>query len=240
MITLEVAAESVQSAAVAARCGAGRIEFCADMAEGGTTPSYGAIRLLCRELDISVFPIIRPRGGDFVFTDTEFRTMAEDVRLCGEAGCKGVVIGMLHPDGTVDKHRSGRLFEIAREFGMEVTFHRAFDVCRDMEQALEDLIGLGCNRVLTSGGQPTAEEGIGRIARLVKLAAGRISVMPGSGVTPSNAARIIQETGVHEIHGTLSSLTGSGAYNPGWAGYERRAADPEKIELTVRNLAELG
>lgn len=236
MITLEICAESVESALAAARFGASRIEFCDNMAEGGTTPSAGAVRVLRRESGIALFPIIRPRGGDFVYTALELEAMELDIRLYGEAGCDGVVFGILYPDGTVDAEMSTRLVGVAREYGMGTTFHRAFDVCRDLHRSLETIIGCGFDRVLTSGGAPTAREGVDVIADLVRQAAGRISVMAGSGITPENAADIIARTGCTEIHGTFRSLFGSYSYGPAWAGYNRWIPDGEKIKKVIENI----
>lgn len=209
---IELCAESVDSALIGERGGACRIELCADLAEGGITPSAGQIVEARRRLGIRLYPIIRPRGGDFCYGAAEFDVMRRDVRFCGEAGCDGVVIGMLHPDGTVDRPRCAELISIAREFGMGVTFHRAFDVAADPDTALEEVIALGCERILTSGGQPTAFEGTEMIRRLVDRAAGRITIMPGAGVTPENATRIIARTGCTELHGTFRSRSDNGVW----------------------------
>ena len=156
MARVEVCAETVESALTAERGGAYRVEFCDNLAEGGTTPSPGQIVEARKRLSIKLYPIIRPRGGDFLYTNIEFEIMRRDVEFCGRAGCDGVVIGMLRADGSVDMERCRELVAIARGFGMGVTFHRAFDVAADRQQALEDIISLGCERVLTSGGAATA------------------------------------------------------------------------------------
>ncbi len=236
---VEVCAETLESALTAERAGAYRVEFCDNMAEGGTTPSAGQILEARKQLSIKLYPIIRPRGGDFLYTDIEFEIMRRDVELCGTAGCDGVVIGMLRADGSVDMERCGELVAIARGFGMGVTFHRAFDVAADRRQALEEVIALGCERVLTSGGAVTAAEGIPELAALVKQAAGRIVVMPGSGVTPDNARLILEGTGCTEIHGTFRSRCGSlmAAPKPAWAEYDVWHADEEKVRAVV-SLAE--
>ncbi|MCC8035275.1 MAG: copper homeostasis protein CutC [Rikenellaceae bacterium] len=239
MVTLEVCCESVASAVTARECGAHRIEFCDNMAEGGTTPSGGNIKIARDSIDIPLFPIIRPRGGDFVYTDLEFEVMKEDVKLCGEAGCDGVVAGILFPDGTVDTARMRELVYIASLYGMEVTFHRAFDVCRNLEEALEEVISTGCKRILTSGGCGTAEEGIETIGRLCRQSGGRIVVMPGSGVTPENAASIISRTGCTELHGTLRSRFESGTFKPEWADFTRWQTDPEKVKKVLDNISQL-
>lgn len=227
---VEVCAESIGSAITAQEAGAFRIEFCDNMAEGGTTPSAGQI-LQAREMtDIKLYPIIRPRGGDFCYTDEEFGVMMRDVEFCGQAGCDGVVIGMLRRDGTVDMERCAELVAAARRFGMGVTFHRAFDVSCDLVRALEDIITLGCERVLTSGGAATALEGVEIIRELVRQAAGRITIMAGAGVTPENAAEIVSRTGVGEIHGTFRARYDSHVARPEWAEYSVWHADAEKIK----------
>ncbi len=230
---VEVCAESIGSAVTAQEAGAFRIEFCDNMAEGGTTPSAGQILQAREMLNIKLYPIIRPRGGDFCYTADEFAVMLRDVEFCGRAGCDGVVIGILKRDGTVDMERCGELVAMARGFGMGVTFHRAFDVSCDLERALEDLIALGCERVLTSGGAATALEGVEVIRELVRQADGRITIMAGSGVTPENASRIVEQTGVSEIHGTFRSRYDSPMARPSWADYGVWHADAEKIKIVV-------
>ncbi len=205
MITLEVCANSVESALAAQEGGAIRVELCDNMAAGGTTPSLGQISVARKLLDIKLYPIIRPRGADFLYSDIEFDSMVADVQYCIEAGCDGIVIGMLNADGTVDKERCGKLVQMARQAGLGVTFHRAFDMCADQSQALEDIIDLGIERILTSGGKSTALEGSRAIAELVKKADGRISIMAGSGITEINVADLILFTGISEIHGTLQT-----------------------------------
>lgn len=239
MAVLEVCAESVGSALTAWRCGAARIEFCDNMHEGGTTPSAGNIAVLRDEVRCELFPIIRPRGGDFVYTDREFAAMLEDVRFCGRAGCDGVVAGVLMPDGDVDTTRCRELAGLAASLGMKAAFHRAFDVCRDRERALEEIIGAGFIRILTSGGAASAPEGVPALRRLVRLAAGRITIMPGSGVTPENAAAILRETGCREIHGTFRSRFDSPAPRPAWADFSRWHADPEKIRKVYENIKDI-
>jgi copper homeostasis protein len=195
---LEVIAFDIESCEIAERAGAHRIELCANPAEGGTTPSFGMIRKARELTTIQLFPIIRPRGGDFLYNVEEFEIMATDVKLCRDLGCDGVVIGMLNADGTVDTNRCPRLVEIA--YPLEVSFHRAFDRACDPYEALEDVISMGCQRILTSGGKPSAMEGIFTIRQLVEQANERISIMPGSGVRSSNMLELIQQSGAHEFH----------------------------------------
>jgi len=199
-ILLEVCANSVTSALAAQDGGATRVELCENLYEGGTTPSYGQILTARNLLHIKIYVLIRPRGGDTLYTDLEFNIMTADVRHCIEAGCDGIVIGMLKPDGTVDKERCSLLVDMAKQHGLGVTFHRAFDLSANLNQSLEDIIEIGCDRILTSGGRTTAMEGAGIIARLINQAAGRISIMPGCGISEANAADLVHFTGATEIH----------------------------------------
>ena len=179
--------------------GADRVELCAGIPEGGTTPSYGDIALAREVLTgTRLHVIIRPRGGDFLYSPLEQRIMLKDIEMAQRLGADGVVFGCLTADGNVDTRLMERLMEAAQ--GMSVTFHRAFDVCRDPQQALEDIIRLGCDRILTSGQQPTAEQGIPLLKALHKQAAGRITLLAGCGVNEQNIARIARETGIHEFH----------------------------------------
>lgn len=204
-VRLEVCANSVASALAAQEGGAVRVELCENMNDGGTTPSHGQIALARKLLGIKLYVLIRPRGGDFLYSDSEFEVMKADVKHCIETGCDGVAIGILNADGTVDKPRSGELVKMAREKGLGVTFHRAIDMCTDMRQAMEDIIDIGCERILTSGGKSTAVEGVGVIAHLIEQAKGRISIMPGAGVNESTVADIIHYTGATEIHSSARS-----------------------------------
>ena len=199
-VILEVCANSATSAIAAQQGGAARIELCENLAEGGTTPSYGQMILARKHLHIKLYVLIRPRRGDFLYTDLEFEVMQADIRTCIEAGCDGVVIGMLKADGSVDKERCTELVRLARQWGLGVTFHRAFDMCADQFQALEDIIEMGCERILTSGGKSTAMEGATVIAHLIEKAAGRIAIMPGSGITENNVADLVHFTGATEVH----------------------------------------
>jgi copper homeostasis protein len=204
-ITVEVCANSIESALAGQSGGAVRIELCDNLAEGGVTPSLEEIREARKALNIQLYVIIRPRGGDFVYDDAEFERMKQNIRLCGEAGCDGIVIGMLTPQGNVDTRRCAELIRIARTFSMGVTFHRAFDGCSDQFQSLDDIIHLGCNRILTSGGKNSAPEGAPVIKQLMDRAAGRISIMPGAGITVSTIAELVRITGLKEFHGTFQS-----------------------------------
>jgi copper homeostasis protein len=209
-IILEVCADSVESVAVAQASGASRIELCSDLPEGGTTPSFGLIEAARRLLAIKLYVLVRPRGGDFLYSDAELEVMLSDIRACGKLGCDGVAIGVLNSDGAVDVQRCRRLVEAAHSCGMGVTFHRAFDRCRNLPEALEALVELGCERILTSGGRNAAMEGAGMIRELVEKANGRICIMPGAGITPENIADILEATGANELHGTFRSKYSSG------------------------------
>jgi copper homeostasis protein len=195
---VEICVDSATGAFAAERGGAQRVELCDNLLEGGTTPSAGSIAVTRQGLKIGLHILIRPRGGDFLYTEDEMAVMREDIRLSSKCGADGVVIGCLTAAGDIDVARTRELMELARP--MKVTFHRAFDMCRNPQQALEDLVSLGIERVLTSGQEASCLEGLELLAALHKQAAGRIIVMPGGGITPRNAQRIVQATGVTEIH----------------------------------------
>ena len=197
MIETELCAFSTEACRIAARNGVTRVELCASPYEGGTTPSAAAIRAARRIEGLQLSVMIRPRGGDFLYTDEEFEQMLEEVRFARACGADCVVAGLLTPDGRIDEHRTAEL--VAEAGAMEMTFHRAFDMVRDQDEALEALIRCGCRRVLTSGGRNTAQEGVGTLRALAAQAAGRIEIMAGSGVNPSNA-RLLAATGVDALH----------------------------------------
>lgn len=206
MINLEVCANSLTSALIAQDGGAIRVELCDNLKEGGTTPSHGQIQLARQMLNIKLYILIRPRGGDFLYSDIEFEIMKANVQYCIETGCDGIVIGVLNDDGSIDKPRCAELIQMATKAGLGVTFHRAFDMCADMYQALEDIIELGCERILTSGGKSTAIEGANTIAHLIEKAAGRIIIMPGSGVDETTVADLIHFTKAAEIHSSAKKM----------------------------------
>lgn len=200
-ITLEICANSIASCIEAERGGASRVELCAGIPEGGTTPSIGMVACALESVSVPIFPIIRPRGGDFLYSKEEIDTMEYDIRMSVDLGVPGVVIGALTTEGRIDKEVCTRLIEAAQ--GRQVTLHRAFDMTRDLDEALEDAITLGFDRILTSGGAPTAYEGLATIRHLVDKSAGRISIMPGCGIGVSNIAQIALESGANEFHGSL-------------------------------------
>jgi copper homeostasis protein len=237
---LEICAFNLPSALAAQQAGADRIEFCAGPAEGGTTPSAGAIRTAREQLRIALYPIIRPRGGDFLYSDEEFRSMIRDIEYCKQVGCNGVVLGILLPDGSVDKARCSRLVEVAYPLG--VTFHRAFDWTANPFEAMEAIIGLGCERILTSGQRPTAHEGIPLLDQLVRDADDRIIIMPGSGVRSGNIVELAEKTGASEFHTSARALQASTMEFVNIAMKESQdsvMADPDEIHSIKKLLAAL-
>lgn len=199
-ITLEICATSVASCIAAQEGGADRIELCDNLLEGGTTPSHGMIAAVREKCSLRIYPIIRPRGGDFLYDDAEFDIMKRDIETCKQLGCDGVVIGLLTAAGQVDLPRTRELVQLAQPMG--VTFHRAFDMTEDPIQALEDVIAAGCERILTSGQRNTAMEGAALIRELVEKAAGRIRIMAGSGLRAHNAEALAKASGAPEYHST--------------------------------------
>lgn len=211
---LEIAAGSLASALAAQEGGADRVELCGSLAEGGITPSYGTLALVRDRVRIPVYVLIRPRGGDFLYSDDEFEIMHRDVETCVRAGCNGVVIGALDADGRVDP----RCRELVRAAGtLGVTFHRAIDASSDLSRSLEDIVALGCERVLTSGGHANALAGAQVIAALVKQAGDRVMVMAGAGIRSTNLAEVAQRTQAREFHGSARGVLRSAMryLNPG-------------------------
>ena len=206
-VVLEIAAFSIEAALNALAAGADRIEFCENPMEGGTTPSYGSLLLLSQLTKQPVFPIIRPRGGDFLYTDREFQVMQNDLMACKQLGFKGAVIGLLKSDGHIDTKRTAALVEAAGS--MEISFHRAFDRCKDPFDALEQLIDLGCKRILTSGQVPNVGNAIPLIQSLIERANNRIVILPGSGVRADNIAKIVTATGAKEMHSSARKAMAS-------------------------------
>ena len=199
-ITFEACVDSVASSVAAQQGGADRVELCADLIEGGITPGAGTIQLVRSRLTIPLHLLIRPRGGDFCYTDDEFEVMCIDIEQARTLGADGVVLGLLHPDGSIDRERTALLVEHARP--LSVTFHRAFDMARDPHQSLNLLIDLGIDRLLTSGQEATALEGADLIAALVQQAQNRIAIMAGGGISAENAAEVVARTRVRELHAT--------------------------------------
>lgn len=244
-MTVEIVVYNIESAMKAQEGGADRIELCENPAEGGTTPSAGVIELVRQNLSIDVFVMIRPRGGDFHYSNYEFHAMKRDISLCQKLGVDGFVFGILNADGTIDKKRCQEL--ITRVRPLKVTCHRAFDMTRDPFEALEDCIEAGFNRILTSGHQMQAISGAALIGELVKKAQGRISIMAGSGVNEETVEAVVQKSGVHEIHFSAVSfresamqfknvsITGMGS--EAGAEFRLRTVDPQGVRK-IRALAE--
>ncbi len=201
---LEVAVFNIESAIQAEAAGANRLELCENPNEGGTTPSYGTLCVVSKTISIPVFPIIRPRGGDFLYTDAEFEVMKNDIIVCKDLGFAGVVIGLLLPDGNIDKKRTKELVELAAP--MAVTFHRAFDRCKDPIKGLHDIIETGCKRILTSGQVPSAPDALDLLQTLVREAGEKIIIMPGSGVRGNNIATIKVATNAKEFHSSARKV----------------------------------
>ena len=192
---------------IAQAAGAHRIELCDNPFEGGTTASYGFIKTARENLSIELYPIIRPRGGDFLYSKIEFEVMKADIDNCKSLGCDGVVIGILNADGTVDKKRCKQLVEIAHP--MKVTFHRAFDRTNDPFKAMEDIISIGCARILTSGQKNLAIDGEELLNKLVKQANNRIIIMPGSGLNSDNIEILVKNTNATEFHTSARTFINS-------------------------------
>ncbi len=242
---LEICANSVESCMEAQKGGAHRVELCAGIPEGGTTPSYGDIVMARELLNIDLFVIIRPRGGDFLYSPLEHEIMLRDIAVSKELGVDGVVFGCLTADGEVDMERNRELVEAAE--GMSVTFHRAFDMCRAPFESLEKIINLGINRVLTSGQQPKAEAGTGLIKELLQVANNRVIIMPGGGINNQNITKIAGETGAREFHFSARRAIESGMKfrNPTvkMGGttievneYEKEVTQAEQVALALRSL----
>ena len=242
---IEICANSVKSSLEAQKGGAYRVELCAGIPEGGTTPSYGDITLARGLLDIKLNIIIRPRGGDFLYSDLEHKIMLKDIEIARNLGVDGVVIGCLTPNGDIDKVRNRELIDAAGD--MSVTFHRAFDMCRNPFESLERIIDLGCDRILTSGQQPKADMGLDLLKKLVDIAGERIIIMPGSGVNEHNISEIATSTGAKEFHFSAREPIESGMIyrNPNLKmggtsvvinEFEEQVTSSEKVRSTIEAL----
>ena len=206
---LESVVETVAAARAAERAGAARLELCVRLAEGGVTPPAGLITAVLERVSIPVFVMVRPRAGDFVYTEAELAAALRDAAAARTRGAHGLVLGVLQPDGRIDVDRTRRL--VANAQGLPVTFHRAFDATPDQHAALEDAIAAGACRVLTSGGAPTAQAGVERLAALVAQARGRLTVLAGGGVRAHNVQAIVARGGVHEVHARFEDEAGTRA-----------------------------
>ncbi|MFM9836891.1 MAG: copper homeostasis protein CutC [Cyclobacteriaceae bacterium] len=244
-MTIEVVVYNIESALRAQEGGADRIELCDNPGEGGTMPSYGLIEAVRQNVSMDVYVMIRPRGGDFLYSNYEFHSMKRDISQCQKISVDGIVFGILNPDGTIDKKRCKELIDKARP--LKVTCHRAFDMTRDPFEALEDCIEVGFDRILTAGQQAQASKGAELIGQLNQKANGRIAILPGSGVNEDTVSEIIKKSGAKEIHFSATAFRESGMKfrNPQIAGmgsdegseFKLRTVDPERVRK-IRKIAE--
>lgn len=248
-MVLEICVDSLEAARIAAKGGADRIELCSDLLDGGITPSAGLLRTVRSAISIDIFVMIRPRGGDALYSAQEIETMEADITEARRLGANGVVLGVLGSDSRVDIARTERLVKLAAP--MEVTFHRAFDVTPDLGQACRDVMAAGAHRILTSGGKQTAHLGAGQIARLVDSARAKIGIVAASGINAHNAAELIQATGVTELHASLrrrrmstvknrnNGVSMGTRKNAEFVRYELREADVRALRQAIDSVAAL-
>ncbi|MGN6420030.1 MAG: copper homeostasis protein CutC [Pseudobacter sp.] len=237
MAVLEICAYNIQSALIAEQAGANRIELCASAPEGGITPSAGTLRITRDQLSIQLYPIIRPRGGDFLYDKYEWAVMKQDILLCKSIGCEGISTGVQLADGNIDVDGMKRIVEWA--YPMEVTCHRVFDSTPDAFRSLEELISCGCERILTSGQAPAAPEGAVLLAKLIEQAASRIIIMPGAGVRASNVRALRDATQAVEFHTSAKKLINSSVqyHNPAIRDTgDVFEADAEEIRRIIEEL----
>lgn len=233
-IQLEICVDSIKSALAAQEGGATRVELCGDLSSEGTTPSAGMIVLARKVLHIGLHVMIRPRAGYFCYSDAEFEVMKRDIIAVKQFGADGVVFGVLRNDNSVDIERTKELVALARP--MSVTFHRAFDVAKNPLQSLKEIIQCGCNRLLTSGQASTAEEGLPLLKELVRHADGRIVIMSATGITSSNIRKIIDETGVSEIHIGKGVCDIIEYHDAGMFNSKRQVVNDEKVREMMKKI----
>ena len=244
-VLVEIAAHTIESALAAQTGGADRVELCSSPLEGGVTPSLGLIAAVRKRISVDLQVLVRTRAGDFCYSAEEFETMLEDISTAKRLGANGVALGVVNSDGTVDSNGTGELVSAARP--LSVTFHRAFDKCKDLPAALETLISCGVDRVLTSGGAHNASAGIETLHRLVRIAGDRISIVAAGGIKPENVRQVVGETGVHEIHAGLRSTVPSPmqfrnhevSFGPTSREYERVIVKQGDVRRLVQELADL-
>jgi copper homeostasis protein len=230
---LEICANSYQSAVNANIAGAHRIELCSEISVGGTTPSYGLLKKVMADIDIPVHVLIRPRSGNFTYSGKEFYIMKENIRLCKDLGCAGIVAGVLHEDNTIDIKRTSELIELSKP--MSFTFHRAFDVVLHPREALFQLLNLGVNRLLTSGQQEKAESGIDLLIELQKLAKNKLTILPGSGINSENCIHF-KNSGFSEIHSSASKIISSKTH-PYFGNTPQTVSDIDRIKSILDTIA---
>lgn len=242
MALLEVCAGDIDSVKAAVKGGADRVELCSALEVGGVTPSIGMIRQAL-EIGIKVHVLIRPRNGDFLYTADELSCMAQDVEMARELGAHGVVIGALTEGGEVDIEACKIILQNAGD--MNITFHRAFDLCRNPYKAIDDIIELGCNRILTSGQSKSAEDGMEILTNLQAYAGNRLTILAGGGITPINAAKIISNTGIRELHASARQIQhshmtfrkeGISMGTPGADEYARMTTSPGIVRQIVESI----
>jgi len=228
---LEICANSYQSAKNAQDAGAHRIELCSELSVGGITPSYGLLKQVVEELSLEVFVLIRPRSGDFTYTDVEFETLKKDIQLSKDLGCAGIVSGVLKDDNTLDLERTNELIALSKP--LSFTFHRAFDCVPNPMQALEQLIDLGVDRILTSGQEPSAKKGIALLKQLKEKANGRITILPGCGIHPENAV-LFKDAGFTEIHASASKVITAKKNSTYFGDTSQTVSDVETIKSILK------
>lgn len=244
-IIVEIAAHTIESALAAQMGGAERVELFSNPSEGGVTPSAGLVAGIRKRISADLHVMIRPRGGDFCYSAEEFEAMLRDVEVAKQLGANGVVTGIVNPDGTVDSVRMQQLISAARP--LAITFHRAFDMCKDLPAALEEVISCGVDRVLTSGGEATAMEGIATLTKLVRIAGQQASIIVAGGINAGNVREIVERTGVREVHAGLRSPTPSPMqfrnprvqFGPGGNEYERVGVNEDDVRRLVETVAGL-
>jgi copper homeostasis protein len=239
-VLIEVCVDSVASALAAERGGAQRIELCSDLLEGGVTPSLGLLAVVRSKVSVGLHPIIRPRPGDFCYSDAEFEIMRRDIELAKSEGADGVVLGILQTNGRVDIERTRALIELARP--LSVTFHRAFDVSANLFEAFEDVCATGADRLLTSGGEQECLQGVEIVAQLVRASRGRVVIMAGGRIGIKNASHIVEQTGVSEVHvGLATPVNGTNIHKNSrrlslGKAHDREFQRTEVLEESVRDL----